>query len=659
MEGEAERFDPGRDGPDLAYEHLHRYALAAAAVDGLEVLDLAAGSGYGSSLLAVAAARVVSLDLEQSGLAQTPNGVRGDALQLPFHDGSFDAVVCFEAIEHVPDPERLIAEARRVLRDPAILIVSTPDREIYTDRAGHRNPYHVAEMSRAEFEERLRARFRHVRLFGQGLWAGSWVGALPLDGRAGAEGERTLQSIVLGDGPGTGARMRSEGRVRWAARQGVELPTPVYLVAACADTRSGDQRLRRRLPRESLLHDPAQWLLGQYDRLVQAWGGEVDAFQSQLSRARAGQADLEAQLAAAREAAASLEAERRSAQDNARDMLGQIEKARAAVASLERERDALHRELEAREERLERQGRIHHESATRLEAEIAVARDAHADLDAQLAEARRHHADLEAQLEAARHVHAELEAQLVRSAEIVAAKDEEIAAARRANEERAAASAAEAAEHRASITDLEGQVARARDLIDALRSEIDAARRVIGGKDQELDAARDVVGGKDRELDRARETIARKDEEIDSARATIDAKASEIDVARREAITLEAMIDALRGDRERLEREREAALARAERVASERDGSRAERDRARSALADCEAAIGRLEGDLARARATAEARSEQAAAVQADLEARLAASEARLLEMQQAVERRWARLGHWLADRLDRSGGAG
>ena len=41
----------------LLYEHLHRYAVAAALADGKRVLDIACGEGYGSNLLAATAAR--------------------------------------------------------------------------------------------------------------------------------------------------------------------------------------------------------------------------------------------------------------------------------------------------------------------------------------------------------------------------------------------------------------------------------------------------------------------------------------------------------------------------------------------------------------------------------------------------------------------------
>ena len=45
---------------------------------------------------------------------------------LPFRDGSFDSVLCFETVEHFPHPERLVNELGRVTRVGGTLILTTP-----------------------------------------------------------------------------------------------------------------------------------------------------------------------------------------------------------------------------------------------------------------------------------------------------------------------------------------------------------------------------------------------------------------------------------------------------------------------------------------------------------------------------------------------------
>ena len=63
---EGERFLPDTDGPDLAYEHIHRYVIAARMVAGLRVLDLACGLGYSAAVLARLCAAVTAIESDEA-----------------------------------------------------------------------------------------------------------------------------------------------------------------------------------------------------------------------------------------------------------------------------------------------------------------------------------------------------------------------------------------------------------------------------------------------------------------------------------------------------------------------------------------------------------------------------------------------------------------
>lgn len=50
----------------------------------------------------------------------------GDAAQLPFPDASFDRIICSEVLEHVPDPDAVLAEISRILKPDGLFIASVP-----------------------------------------------------------------------------------------------------------------------------------------------------------------------------------------------------------------------------------------------------------------------------------------------------------------------------------------------------------------------------------------------------------------------------------------------------------------------------------------------------------------------------------------------------
>jgi demethylmenaquinone methyltransferase/2-methoxy-6-polyprenyl-1,4-benzoquinol methylase len=96
---------------------------------GERVLDLAAGTGTSSEEMADAGVRVVACDFSLGMLragrqrCQDLTFVAGDALQLPFADGAFDAVTISFGLRNVADTEAALSELRRVTRHGGRLVV--------------------------------------------------------------------------------------------------------------------------------------------------------------------------------------------------------------------------------------------------------------------------------------------------------------------------------------------------------------------------------------------------------------------------------------------------------------------------------------------------------------------------------------------------------
>ena len=191
LEATGERFLPEMQGT-IALEHLHRYALAKDFAAGKTVLDIACGEGYGSSLLAGTAARVYGVDIAADAIAHAkvvygrPNleFLVGRCAQIPLPDGAVDLVVSFETIEHHTEHEAMFKEIKRVLRPGGLMIMSSPDKSEYTERAHHANAYHVKELYADEFRQLVECFFSHVAILGQRVLYASAILPVGLRGEA-------------------------------------------------------------------------------------------------------------------------------------------------------------------------------------------------------------------------------------------------------------------------------------------------------------------------------------------------------------------------------------------------------------------------------------------------------------------------------------------
>ncbi len=168
MKFTGERLINGMEG-QIKLEHLHRYSLAFPFASEKIVLDIACGDGYGTALLADVAYKVEGVDLDSKTieyaskkyLRQNINFTIGDILNIPFEDNFFDLIICFETFEHLDEHDRLLNEVKRVLKDDGILIMSTPEKSVYSDARNYSNKFHKKELYLNEYKDLLKNHFNY------------------------------------------------------------------------------------------------------------------------------------------------------------------------------------------------------------------------------------------------------------------------------------------------------------------------------------------------------------------------------------------------------------------------------------------------------------------------------------------------------------------
>ncbi len=134
--------EEARDYDSMDHGHVNRVfvgdllaAMPRLATDSLRVLDLGAGTAQipielcqhaecvrlhaadaAAAMLAVAAENIAA-----AGLADRLRLDHVDAKELPFADGSFDAVISNSIVHHIPEPRTVVAEAVRVAATGGLL----------------------------------------------------------------------------------------------------------------------------------------------------------------------------------------------------------------------------------------------------------------------------------------------------------------------------------------------------------------------------------------------------------------------------------------------------------------------------------------------------------------------------------------------------------
>ena len=157
---------------------------------GTKVIDVGCGAGRHSFEAYRRGADVIAFDQNASDLndvdeilqamkdqGEVPasaraEAVKGDALDLPFADGTFDCVIASEILEHVPEDGRVIAELVRVLKPGGTLAVTVPrwlpervcwalSDEYHANEGGHIRIYRADELRGKVLAHGLRPTHTH------------------------------------------------------------------------------------------------------------------------------------------------------------------------------------------------------------------------------------------------------------------------------------------------------------------------------------------------------------------------------------------------------------------------------------------------------------------------------------------------------------------
>jgi len=177
MDFTGERYIPGKAFGEIETEHMHRYLALSDIVRDKVVLDAACGEGYGTYILSDNAKFVYGIDISEESIRHAKNRYKKDNIEykqcsiekLSFEDNSIDVVVSFETIEHVGEDtqEAFLKEIKRVLKKDGILIISTPDKYIYSDIPKYKNEYHLREFYFYEFRDFLNKYFKNISFYNQ------------------------------------------------------------------------------------------------------------------------------------------------------------------------------------------------------------------------------------------------------------------------------------------------------------------------------------------------------------------------------------------------------------------------------------------------------------------------------------------------------------
>jgi SAM-dependent methyltransferase len=145
--------------------HVAAYDAASRFLGPGRVLDV--GCGVGHSYHRLAPRTTVGIDVAHDVLVgQDRSTAAADMRRLPFRGASFASIVSVQSIEHVPDPERAVAEMRRILEPTGVAFIVTPNRLTFGRPDEVLDPYHYIEFDQDQFRALCAPHLESVEVLG-------------------------------------------------------------------------------------------------------------------------------------------------------------------------------------------------------------------------------------------------------------------------------------------------------------------------------------------------------------------------------------------------------------------------------------------------------------------------------------------------------------
>ncbi len=120
--------------------HFARDLRSRDALDGLQILDVGCGGGLLSEPLARLGAQVVGIDPSERNIQVARLHAESQGLDIDYRaqtvealaaeDIRFDAIVCLEVVEHVPDVPAFLAVLARLVKAEGVVVLSTLNRTV-------------------------------------------------------------------------------------------------------------------------------------------------------------------------------------------------------------------------------------------------------------------------------------------------------------------------------------------------------------------------------------------------------------------------------------------------------------------------------------------------------------------------------------------------